>query len=217
MEKLRKLANTKYGAALSFAVAFALIYNPLTKFPFTFIIIVIVILGITLLQDRNLKALNFKNLGRKEILTIFICYFLLELVMDLIFQPLTNKIFKAPADYSAFQFIEGNLSAYLKYLFYMWISAAVGEELLFRAFAFSQLNKLIPQKKYLIVLISAVLFSLPHLYQGISGLLMTFLFGLAFAGIYMKYQNIWINIIVHGLIDSLFLTLSYYGMVHLYL
>jgi membrane protease YdiL (CAAX protease family) len=98
----------------------------------------------------------------------------------------------------------------------MWISAAIGEELLFRAFAFSQLKKWFGKNNFWLVLLIAVMFSLPHLYQGISGLVMTFLFGLAFGFIYLKFKNIWINIIVHGLVDTVFLTLSYYGLTDFY-
>ena len=98
----------------------------------------------------------------------------------------------------------------------MWISAAFGEELLFRAFAFVQLRKMFGNNKIMLVLLSAILFSLPHLYQGISGLILTFLFGIAFGLIYIRYNNIWINIIVHGLIDTVFMTLAYLGMLSFY-
>jgi|GEM_PF-6405420 membrane protease YdiL (CAAX protease family) len=53
----------------------------------------------------------------------------------------------------------------------MWISAAIGEELLFRAFAFAQLKKVLGDKKIVIVLLSALMFCLPHLYQGLQVLL----------------------------------------------
>ncbi|MFC4164639.1 CPBP family intramembrane glutamic endopeptidase [Epilithonimonas zeae] len=112
--------------------------------------------------------------------------------------------------------IEGNSAKYFKWLFNMWISAAIGEELLFRSFAFLQFRKIFGEKKIWLVLLSAVMFSLPHLYQGISGLVMTFLFGLAFGFIYLKFNNIWINVIIHGLVDTVFLTLSYYGMTDFY-
>lgn len=98
----------------------------------------------------------------------------------------------------------------------MWISAAIGEELLFRAFAFAQLKNVFGDKKVIVVVLSALLFCLPHIYQGIAGLIMTFAFGIAFALLYIKYQNIWINIIVHGLIDTVFLSLSYFGYIEFY-
>jgi hypothetical protein len=45
---------------------------------------------------------------------------------------------------------------------------------------------------------------------------MTFIFRIAFALLNIKFQNIWINIIVHRLIDTVFLTLSYFGYIEFY-
>lgn len=216
MTDLKALFDNKWAALLLLAIAFLLIYNPLTYFPYTFCVIIGFILLATYLQDGNLKNLNFKKIRLPQIITILVCYLVLELSMDFVFQPLVSKIFNEPADYSSFKVIEGNPQKYFKWLFNMWISAAVGEELLFRGFAFSQLKRWFGKNQVVLVLLSAVMFSLPHLYQGISGLVMTFLFGLAFGFIYLKFKNIWINIIIHGLIDTVFLTLSYYGLTDFY-
>lgn len=216
MKDLKALLDNKWAALLLLATAFLLIYNPFTHFPYTFCVITAVILLFTYLQDGNLKNLNFKKIRMQEIGVILVCYLILELSMDFIFQPLISKIFNEPADYSSFKVIEGNPQRYFKWLFNMWISAAVGEELLFRGFAFSQLKRWFGKNQFVIVLLSAVMFSLPHLYQGTSGLVMTFLFGLAFGFIYLKFENIWINIIIHGLVDTVFLTLSYYGLTDFY-
>ena len=201
---------------LLLSIAFLLIYNPLTKFPYTFCVIIIFILVTTYLQNGDLKTLNFKKLNFNDIKVILFSYLIVELGVDFIVQPLVNWLCNEPADYSTFQHIKGDLSEYFKWLYRMWISAAIGEELLFRAFAFAQLKKVFGNKKIVIVILSALMFCLPHLYQGIAGLIMTFVFGIAFAIIYMKFQNIWINIIVHGLIDTVFLTLSYLGYIDFY-
>ncbi|WP_164463118.1 CPBP family intramembrane glutamic endopeptidase [Chryseobacterium indoltheticum] len=141
-------------------------------------------------------------------------YLILELSVDFIIQPLVNWLCNEPADYSAFEYIKGDTRKYLKWLYSMWISAAIGEELLFRAFA--QLKNIFGDKKVLIVIISALMFCLPHLYQGAAGLIMTFIFGIAFGFLYIRFKNIWINIIIHGLIDTIFLTLSYLGYIEFY-
>lgn len=203
-------------AFLLLATGFLLIYNPFAKFPYNFCTIIAFILLATWLQDKNWQRLNFKKIGGREIKIILICYGLLELSMDFIFQPLVNKIFGETADYSAFEMLQGNNKFFFKYLFHMWLSAAVGEELLFRAFVFAQCKKIIGNKPVIIIFSSAILFAMPHLYQGNVGLLITFLFGLAFGYIYHRFQNIWINIIVHGLIDTVFLVLSYYGLLEFY-
>jgi uncharacterized protein len=197
-------------------VSYLLIYNPWTKFPYTFCVIILFIFLATLLQDKNIESLNFKRIGTREIKILISCYLIFELSADFIFQPLINAVCNEPADYSSFAHIQGNEQLYFEWLLKMWISAAIGEELLFRAFVFSQLNRIIGNKSLVIVIISAALFSLPHLYQGTAGLLTTFIFGFGFALIYMKFKNIWINIIVHGLIDTIFLTLSYFGLIDFY-
>lgn len=196
---------------------FSLIYNPFTKFPFTFLLIIIVILIVTYLQEGTLKGLNFKTIRSRDFSTILISYVLLELSMDFLFQPLINRIFNEHADYTSFKIIEGNTFQYLKWLLNMWISTAIGEELFFRSFAFLQLQRIFNNNNILVVISSSILFCIPHLYQGNVGLVMTFIFGLAFGLIYLKYKNIWINIIVHGLIDTVFLTLSYLGLTDFYL
>lgn len=216
MKKVFPLLQSRPVAFVLLAFAFALIYNPFTKFPVTFIVIIGYILVITYLQNGDLGSLRFKRLKPKDFVIIIFLYVALEMLMDFAVQPIVNKLLNEPADYSGFEVLKGNFPKYAKYLVFMWISAAFGEELLFRAFAFVQLRKIFGNNKALLVLLSAVLFSLPHLYQGISGLVMTFLFGIAFGLIYVRYNNIWINIIVHGLIDTVFLTLAYLGMLSFY-
>ncbi len=207
---MKSLLQNRWMSLVLLSATFLLIYNPLTKFPYTFCVIIIFILIATYLQNGNLKTLHFKTLHFNDIKIILISYLILELSVDFIVQPLVNWLCNEPADYSTFQHIKGDASQYFKWLYRMWISAAIGEELLFRAFAFAQLKNVFGDKKVIIALLSAFMFCLPHLYQGVAGLIMTFVFGIAFAIIYMKFQNIWINIVVHGLIDTVFLTLSYF-------
>lgn len=216
LKTMKAILQTKWMSLVLLILAFSLIYNPLVGFPYTFCIIILYVILITYLQDGNLRNLSFNRIGLREIKSIFICYILLEFSVDYVFDPIINWLCNEQPDYSAFASIEGHAGLYSEWLFKMWISAALGEELLFRAFTFSQLKRLIPDKNIIAVIISAIMFCIPHLYQGIAGLLSTFVFGIAFGLIYLKFKNIWINIIVHGLIDTIFLTLSYLGLFEFY-
>lgn len=91
MNELSKLLNTKVGAFLCLAFAFGLIFNPFTKFPYTFCVIILFIFLISFFQEGSLKDLNFKKLGIKEIGIILVSYVALEAIMDFIFQPLAPK------------------------------------------------------------------------------------------------------------------------------
>jgi membrane protease YdiL (CAAX protease family) len=214
--KTKLLLQNKWMSLALLATAFSLIYNPLTKFPYTFCVIILFILIITYIRDGNLEALKFRKLGFRELKIIIMAYLALELSVNFLIQPLVNWLCNETADYSSFEHIKGDAPQYFKWLYRMWISAAIGEELLFRAFAFAQLKRVFGDRKLIIVLLSAIMFCLPHLYQGTAGLIMTFIFGIAFALLYMKFQNIWINIMVHGLIDTVFLTLSFMGYLEFY-
>lgn len=205
----------KIGALLSVIALNAFIYNPWTKFPYTFVIIIAAALLISYGQFKSLAELGFKaNYSLKKILLISLVLFVaVEVFVDFFLQPFINWVTNEPQNYGAFDVIKGNRSIYLKYFFYTWISAAFGEEILFRGFLFQQFKIIIPEFKYklaLIVLLSSVLFAIPHFYLGWSGILFTFLFGIIFSMIYIKYHyNLWIPIIVHGIVDSLFITMAY--------
>ncbi len=213
---MKGFLQTHWGALLLIVISYALIFNKWVSFPFPFVIIILFVLGATFLQDGNLKSLNFKKLEAKDIKIILLSYLVLELSVDFIFDPIINWLSNDSADYSMFKPLENNTPLYTKWMVMMWISAAFGEELLFRSFMFSQLQRIFGNRKVLMVLITALLFAIPHMYQGIAGIISTFVFGVLFGILYMRYQNLWINVIVHGLVDALFLTLSYLGLTGFY-
>lgn len=208
--------STRSGAFLALAAGFGLVFNPFTKFPFTFIVIIAFVLLVSWLQNGNWRELGMRKIGLREFAVVLLVFVPLELFMDFVVQPEAAIIFNEPADYSAFRFLEGNAGKFGQYLLYMWISAAIGEELLFRGFAIAQLERIIGKADWLNVLHSAVLFTIPHWYQGPSGIVVTFVFGLAFGAVFVKWRNIWINILLHGLVDTMFLTLAYLGMLSYY-
>jgi hypothetical protein len=58
MTDLKAFLNNKWTGLLLLAITFSLIYNPVTYFPYTFCVIIAVILLFTYLQDGNLKNLT---------------------------------------------------------------------------------------------------------------------------------------------------------------
>ncbi|WP_148871010.1 CPBP family intramembrane glutamic endopeptidase [Tenacibaculum adriaticum] len=187
-------------------------------------IIIISVFIITYWNDTSLKRIGLhpKTSFLKTIGTGLLLFLLLEPILDFIIQPLVNKLTGEVADYSAFKSVAHNFSKFLKYFVFILISAGFGEEILFRGFLFRQFSIILPNFKFktaVIIVLSAVLFSIPHLYQGISGLIMTFIFGLIFAIVYVKTNyNLWVTvtIVLHSLIDSMFITLSYFDKLNYY-
>ncbi len=84
------------------------------------------------------------------------------------------------------------------------VSAALFEEICFRGFIISRLKIL--SGNYLIgALAGSLAFSLGHLYQGIAGVILTFIYGMLFAGLFIARKSVFPCIVAHFLQDVIIL------------
>jgi membrane protease YdiL (CAAX protease family) len=100
-----------------------------------------------------------------------------------------------------------------------WTTVAFGEELQFRGFVFSRLERLFGGASRGATVAAwlgqGLLFGLLHVYQGVSGVATTGLVGLALGGVYLATRrNLIACIVIHGTIDTLALTALYYVTTH---
>ncbi|WP_044103655.1 CPBP family intramembrane glutamic endopeptidase, partial [Xanthomonas citri] len=83
-------------------------------------------------------------------------------------------------DYSAYGALRNNAPAAMQLIGYAWISAAIGEELVFRAFLMHQLEALFDRVglgRIGAAVAGGVVFGAMHASQGVSGVLLTGLVG----------------------------------------
>jgi CAAX protease family protein len=130
----------------------------------------------------------------------------------LLLTPIAEAITGIPRDLSAFEFVRGNLATYLELMPRIWLGAAICEEIVFRAFLIGRLEAAFGGASRIAtaaaVLLSSGLFGLAHTYQGPTGVLITGVLGLIFACVYAYGgRNLWLNIVVHGVYDTLSLGL----------
>jgi membrane protease YdiL (CAAX protease family) len=84
------------------------------------------------------------------------------------------------------------------------ISAALFEEICFRGFIISRLK--IISGNYLVAAVAGSLaFSMGHLYQGIMGVIITFIYGMLFSGLYIARKSVFPCIVAHFLQDFIVL------------
>lgn len=118
-------------------------------------------------------------------------------------------------DFSQFDSFNGNLSATLGLLVFMWVSAAFGEEILFRGYLMKQFIKFFGKSKVSLlinILLFGIIFGWLHSYQGISGQVITGIVGMLLAIIfYIRKYDLWFIIAVHGFFDTIALVFIYYG------
>jgi membrane protease YdiL (CAAX protease family) len=139
----------------------------------------------------------------------------LSLLSIIVIQPLFENITKQPPDVSIVEGVRGNWKALLSWLVLIWTFVAFGEEILFHGFLMSQLIKLLGTGSLALVLnvlLTNVIFGLAHAYQGPSGTWSTGIIGVCLCVLYiLSGFNLWLPILVHGMIDTVGLVLMSRG------
>lgn len=129
--------------------------------------------------------------------------------------PCVTYLTRQPMDFSLFESYKGNLQAVLSIFPFVWISAAFGEEILFRGYLMRQFTKFFGSSKMSIVLnivLIGVIFGWIHSYQGVSGQIVTGIIGAILATIFhIRKDDLWFNIAIHGFFDTIALVLIYLG------
>jgi membrane protease YdiL (CAAX protease family) len=113
-------------------------------------------------------------------------------------------------DMSRFEVLRGNVAALFGGLVVVWTTAAFGEEMLFRGFLMNYLNELFKGNRsesravwVVPLIISSIAFGAAHAYQGLAGMIITGIAGLAYGLIYLiMKRNLWAVILAHGLYDT---------------
>jgi len=138
----------------------------------------------------------------------------------LMLTPIVERLTGIPRDLSAFDFLRGDPAAFVKLLPLIWLSAALGEEIVFRGFLIGRLETAFGGASRLAtgtaVVLATALFAFAHAYQGPTGILITGILGLVFAVLFVATgRNLWINVVAHGVYDtgSFLLVLTSYDRV----
>lgn len=127
--------------------------------------------------------------------------------------PLRALLDLPAADLSALEPIRGDPWAFAGLLAAAWITAALGEELLFRGFLLNEVADLLGGGGTgwaASAVITSVIFGAGHFYQGPGGVLATGVIGLVLAATYVAAgRNLWVPVLGHGLLDTVSLTVLF--------
>ena len=112
--------------------------------------------------------------------------------------------------------IEGNLDVVLQLLPFIWLSAAICEEIVYRGFLQQRLERLfggaLLGNTVAVVLTSAV-FAANHAVQGTSGMIQTFIVSCVLGAIFIRSRhNLLLMILIHGLWDTFSVAIMYFGL-----
>ncbi|WP_299442861.1 CPBP family intramembrane glutamic endopeptidase [uncultured Aquimarina sp.] len=131
--------------------------------------------------------------------------------------PSVSYITGQPIDFSVFEPYKGNLPGILNLLVFMWVSAAFGEEIVFRGYLMRQFTKFFGSSKISLViniLLFGFIFGWVHAYQGITGQIVAGITGMLLAIVFhIRKNDLWFNIAVHGFVDTVAFVFIYYGWI----
>lgn len=116
----------------------------------------------------------------------------------------------------AFTTLRGDVRMLLYWLLIAWTCAAFGEELIFRGFLLTRMERLFGGGRtalMIALLAQAMIFGLSHAYQGPSGMALTGVTGFILGCAYLvSGRNLVVVILLHGLVDTVSLTALYSGV-----
>ena len=139
-----------------------------------------------------------------------------QILDTLLISPLLQSITGESIDLSQFSFIKGSLPALLVFLVITWTEAAFIEEMFFRGYLFNRLTDLAGSARLGVIialLVSSLVFGAAHAYQGITGMVDTFLAGMVLGLLYLfARRNLWLPILTHGIIDTIGFLILFTGL-----
>lgn len=118
------------------------------------------------------------------------------------------QFIEQPTDTSRFDIIKENIWMLLGALLAIWFSAAFGEEIIWRGYIMKYAAQFMGDDKkawIFSLIITSVLFGALHYYQGPAGMIKTGVAGLFLGTVYILNgkQNLWLNILIHGFVDTI--------------
>lgn len=188
------------------------------KIPFLNTILSVLIILIYTRTTSNFKdGLGFKK-QKNIIKTIGVSLFFAISIISLsiyILLPSIEFFTNQEINLSAFKQIKGNINSLILFLTFGWVIGGFFEEIIFRGFFITKIEKMFSRKISLFVAIifPSVFFGYLHSYQGITGQILTGFVGLFLALIFVfNKKNIWVNILTHGFINTFTMVVFYYDL-----
>ena len=140
---------------------------------------------------------------------------LIAVIANILVQPFVDRLIGRPVNNFRFDNLPGNVKVLLLWLAAVWTIVAFGEEMVFRGYLMNRITNLVGNTRtgwVLALLGSSVIFGLAHGYQGFAGVISTTEVGLLLGFLYLlNKRNLWVNIVCHGVFDSISLIALFFS------
>ncbi|HEX5086388.1 MAG TPA: CPBP family intramembrane glutamic endopeptidase [Nocardioides sp.] len=120
--------------------------------------------------------------------------------------PVANHLSGERQDLGVFADVEGDVGLLLLLVALSWTLGAFVEEVAFRGFLLTRLREVLGEGRVAVVvgvLVSSVLFGVLHSEQGVVGVVVVALDGVAFCCLRLFYATLWASVLAHGFNNTL--------------
>lgn len=206
---------------VTLAIILFMYFGPVTRTIFENIIIPIIIIAAYHLEYKGkaFSSLGFyreKFTAQNLLLIAPITAFGLFVFYVAALVPAIEMLTGVPIDLSQLNDLEGDLSTTLIWLGIIWVTAAFGEEIIFRGFLMRQFVKFFGESRISLImniLVCCSFFGFMHWQQGITGQLVAGSTGAMLALVfYFRKYDLWFNVMVHGFFNTLGILSYYFGL-----
>lgn len=181
---------------------------------------ILLVLGIILISKHKRKErwadYGFKSVELAKVLLAAVIGLGYAAFSNYVQEPLVAKLTGESPDLSNFDSVTGNLLAFLSLLSIGWVIGGLFEEFLFRGYLLPRINQLFNHRvigQWIGIIITSVSFSVAHTYQGIGGIINTFIFSIILSLLFYFFRkNTWYVILVHGFFDTFGILWIYLGL-----
>jgi uncharacterized protein len=186
--------------------------------PFLYTIPIIGLIWIALISNaENFTAVyfSFKKITLHSFFIGALAGIFLFFFTTYIFFPLISKFVSLHIhDLGDFATIKNNTPKYIFMIIMGWIVGGLYEELVFRGYIFSTIEKIFASPKATLIsfMVTNIIFALYHVQLGIIGVLNALIAGLVYHSLMLYFKrNMWYAIFCHAIFDTIALTYIYAG------
>ena len=169
-------------------------------------------------NSESWRALGLKapERGGRLALSVVALYVLVVAGTLVVIEPLGRAFDWPRLNLAAYAQLQGNSLQFAKVLAIAWTTAAIGEELLFRGFLLTRIERVFGQGALPTigaVVLQAAIFGAAHAYLGVRGVATAMLVGVIFGSWFvLRGRNLLPLIIAHGLTDTISVFAIYAGV-----
>ena len=218
-----KLVNSRLLIVIELIIVVALIAADLfglIRVPLTLTLPLLLIGWLSL----RLRGLRWRDVGlrapsnwKKTIVLALIIATIHQLISTFVLIPFLQQVTGQTIDLSLVDQLEGNLAMLGLSLIIAWLLAGFGEEFVYRGYLLNRFADVFgqhPMRWILGCLLTALLFGWAHEYQGIVGIVDTFVGALVLGGLYLySGRNLWLSILTHGFYDTIAFVFAFFNII----